>query len=43
MRLLKGLMVCLAALFVLGYVNSCESIESEQATSPQEQKTTPIS
>lgn len=25
MRLLKGMMVCLAALFMLGYVNSCDS------------------
>jgi len=25
MRLLKGMMVCLAAMFMLGYVNSCDS------------------
>jgi|GEM_PF-6361419 len=38
MRLLKGLMACLAALFVLGYVNSCESIESEQSQAPIKQE-----
>ena len=42
MRILKGMMVCMAALFMLGYVNSCDtgtennlsqlegSVESEQ-------------
>lgn len=25
MRILKGMMACLAALFMLGYVNSCDS------------------
>jgi len=25
MRILKGMMVCLAALFMLGYVNSCDT------------------
>lgn len=30
MRILKGMMVCLAALFMLGYVNSCDtSADSE--------------
>ena len=25
MRILKGMMVCMAALFMFGYVNSCDS------------------
>lgn len=32
MRLLKGMMVCLAALFLLGYVNSCDSSKKQRTT-----------
>ena len=32
MRLLKGMMVCMAALFMLGYVNSCDSAAEAELT-----------
>jgi hypothetical protein len=32
MRILKGMMACLAAMFVLGYVNSCDSSAEDSIT-----------
>ncbi len=32
MRILKGMMACLAAMFVLGYVNSCDSGAEDNIT-----------
>jgi hypothetical protein len=38
MRILKGMMACMAALFMLGYVNSCDS-GAEDNLSQLEQST----
>ncbi len=42
MRLLKGMMACMAVLFFLGYVNSCDTGEDTKISStvPQENSTT---
>jgi len=43
MRILKGMMACMAALFILGYVNSCDAgsgdkvAKLEESTNPQQQ------
>jgi hypothetical protein len=41
MRILKGMMVCMAALFMFGYVNSCDtgtqdSLSKLEDSNPQE-------